>query len=411
MLNILFTLYYDFRANSAIHVHSFANELARLGHDVAVAVPERKETGANLGEQLYRVANFAEIDGSWIDLFANRQPPDVIHAWTPRESVRLFCEHLRRLCCSTLVVHLEDNEEIILEANLRTPASELSDKSEIPPGLSHPQRYPRFLREASGLTIIIDRLEKFVPQGVPRLVLWPGADSKLFYPRPKDEALLAQLRIPVNSTVLCYTGNVHAANAREVRSLYLAVAMLNREGMPTTLVRAGRDYYPFLGSDEQWARKYSVELGYVKHTEIPRVLSLADVLIQPGMDGPFNECRFPSKLPEFFAMGRPIILPHTNVGRFVEHGEHAWVLPKVDALSIVETLQRFRQDEAIVIRLGQGAQRFYEEHFHWEGSGRKLEQFYYQVLHHELGANGAHGPPLPHAGESTPSFLVSHQSS
>src|SRR5205823_4875162 len=82
------------------------------------------------------------------------------------------------------------------------------------------------------------------------------------------------------------------------------------------LVRAGRDYYPFLGTDGQWARKYSVELGYVKHTEIGRVLSLADFLIQPGTADQFNEYRLPSKLPEFFAMGRPVVLPRTNVGRF-----------------------------------------------------------------------------------------------
>jgi len=390
MLNILFALYYDFRANSAIHVHSFANQLARFGHNVAVAVPKRKETAEGLGEQLYSAANFPEVDGSWSKLFANGQPPDVVHAWTPRENVRLFCEKLRRICRFNLFIHMEDNEEIIVEANLRTQFSKVAEISEIPPYLSHPLRYRQFLGEASGITIIIDRLEKFVPPGMPRLVLWPGADSRLFYPQPKDDALLTRLRIPINSTILCYTGNVHALNAREVRSLYLAAAMLNREGTPTTLVRAGRDYYPFLGSDEQWARKYSVELGYVKHTDIPRVLSLADVLIQPGKDSAFNEYRLPSKLPEFFAMGRPVILPHTNVGRFVKNGKDAWVLPKVDAMNIVKTLQHFRAQESLLQRLCEGARQFYEEHFDWEMSTRKLEQFYNQVLHRKLEANAAH---------------------
>jgi len=226
----------------------------------------------------------------------------------------------------------------------------------------------------------MDRLEKFVPAGIPRLILWPGADSKLFHPQPKDELLLARLGIPVNSTILCYTGNVHPVNAREVRSLYLAVAMLNREAMPTTILRAGRDYCPFLGPDEQWARKYAVELGYVKHIDIPRLLSLADVLIQPGTDDVFNEYRLPSKLPEFFAMGRPVILPHTNVGRFVKHGEHAWVIPKVDALGIAESLQHVLKDEVLAKLLSQGAQRFYREHFDWETNAGKLDAFYETVL-------------------------------
>ena len=295
-MNVLFVLYHDFSANSAIHVHNFANQLAQRQHHVAVAVPGNKETASNLGPQLYSTLTFSEWSGGWRRYFANDRPPDVVHAWTPRENVRLFCEKLSHHRSFNLFVHLEDNEEIILEVNLGTSFSKLAEMPsvEIPLGLSHPQRHREFLQRACGVTIIMDRLERFVPAGIPQLILWPGADAKLFRPQPKDELLLARLGIPVNTTILCYTGNVHRANAREVRSLYLAVAMLNREGMPTTLVRAGRDYCPFLGADDQWARKYAVELGYVKHIEIPRLLSLSDALIQPGTDDVFNESRMPS---------------------------------------------------------------------------------------------------------------------
>src|SRR6266513_5260358 len=113
-MNVLFVLYHDFSANSAIHVHNFANQLARRQHQVAVAVPDRKETGSNLGEQLYATLTFSECDGSWKRLFGNDSPPDVVHAWTPREIVRRFFEKLSRLCFFNLFVHLDDNEEIIV---------------------------------------------------------------------------------------------------------------------------------------------------------------------------------------------------------------------------------------------------------------------------------------------------------
>ncbi len=377
-MNILFVLYKDFTANSAIHVHNFAKQLATLNHATAVTVPNDKETVAVLGERAYSIANFAEVAPPWSNLFPNGKPPEVVHAWTPREQVRRFCEQLSRVCRFNLVVHLEDNEEAILEANVGTQLCKVNQRfyDELPQHLAHPDRYRQFLRQASGITIIIDRLDEFVPKETPSIVLWPGADSKLFHSNLPDEAFRASLGIPLNSTVLCYTGYVNAANARDVRSLYLAVAMLNREGLPTTLVRAGQDYYPFLGSDDQWARKYSVELGYVKHTEIPLVLGLADVLIQPGTSSSYNDYRLPAKLPEFFAMGRPVILPLTNVGRFVKHGKHAWVLPKVDAKGIVTTVQRLRMDQPLVKRLSEGASEFYEQHFRWEVNARKLEQFY-----------------------------------
>jgi glycosyltransferase involved in cell wall biosynthesis len=380
MSNILFVLYHDFTSNSAIHVHNFACCLAAQGNSVAVAVPANKETAGNLGERAYATATFAECDGNWESIFPNGKGPDIVHAWTPRENVRLLCEKLAGFSAFSLFVHLEDNEELILEVNLSRPFHELTaDPSlRVPNNLSHPQNYPRFLASASGVTVIMDRLEKFVPAGVPRLILWPGADPNLFFPREKDEAFLADLGVPRGNTVLCYTGNVHSANAREVRSLYLAAAVLQREGIPTTLVRTGKDYCSFLGPDETWAREVSVELDYVKHVDIPRVLGLADFLVQPGSDDAFNEYRLPAKLPEFFAMGRPVILPRTNVGRFVRHGDEAWVLDRVDSLGLVETILELRANNALRERLATGASTFAREHFDWKKNAGALTAFYEQ---------------------------------
>ena len=381
MSNILFVLYHDFTANSAVHVHNFASHLVDSGHSVAVATPERDDSGAGLGEQNYRVLAFNEMDGTWSRLFPNGLPPDILHAWTPRENVRLFCEKVRAMCSPLLCIHLEDNEELILEVNLGTPFQELarSKSLKLPGNLSHPRNYRRFLAEADGVTMIMDRLEKFVPDGVRRIILWPGADRKRFFPRKRNETLLASLGIPKGDIVLCYTGNVHSANAREVRSLYLAAALLSREGIPTTLVRAGKDYCPFLGSDEKWARRVSVDLGYVRHVDIPPLLGLADFLVQPGTDDAFNEYRLPAKLPEFFAMGRPVLLPLTNVGRFVRHGHDAWVLPKVDAVGIVDALKTFQADEELRSRLSAGALAFCDEHFDWNKNTATLENFYEQI--------------------------------
>jgi glycosyltransferase involved in cell wall biosynthesis len=379
--NILFVLYHDFSANSAVHVHNFANQLAGSGHSVAVAIPNGDATGSALGDQNYSVFFYHEVDGNWARVFSNGLPPNVLHAWTPRENVRLFCEKVRSFCSPLLFIHLEDNEELILEANLGSSFEEIarSRTMKLPGNLAHPQSYRRFIAEADGVTMIMDRLEKFVPPALPRLILWPGADRELFSARKKDESFLASLGVPRENMVLCYTGNVHSANAREVRSLYLVAAILSREGIPTTLVRAGEDYCPFLGPDEKWAREVSVELGYVRHVDIPPVLGLADFLVQPGTDDAFNEYRLPAKLPEFFAMGRPVLLPRTNVGRFVRHGQEAWVLPKMDAIAMVDTLRMLRADEELMSRLSAGALAFCEEHFSWKKNAATLEKFYEQI--------------------------------
>lgn len=378
MSNILFALYHDFSANSAVHVHNFANQLAALGHSTAVAIPEGDDQGSTLGAQNYSGQRFDQVDGDWSRVFPDGRPPEIVHAWTPRENVRLFCEKLAGFCDFSLFVHLEDNEELILEVNLGMPFEKLahSRSVEIPSNLSHPRNYRAFIASAAGVTMIMDRLDRFVPPEIPKLVLWPGADEELFHPRPRDPDLLQQLGLSEGTAVLCYTGNVHSANARDVRSLYLAAAILDREGTPARLVRTGRDFCPFLGLDEEWARRISIELGHIEYQAIPSILSLADVLVQPGADNAFNEFRLPGKLPEFFAMGRPVIVPQTNVGRFVRHGEEAWVLPKVDALGIVNAVLALRTDKALGERLAKGATDFCRQHFNWKKNTRALVEFY-----------------------------------
>lgn len=381
MSNILFALYHDFSANSAVHVHNFANQLAELGHCCAVAIPDDADRGTGLGEQNYSVLRFDQIDGNWSRVFRDGRALDILHAWTPRENVRLFYEKVAGICAFSLFVHLEDNEELILEVNLGKTFDELARNrsADIPPNLSHPRHYRTFIAAADGVTMIMDRLERFLPNETPRLVLWPGADNRLFFPRPRDPQLLEQLGIAPGTVVLCYTGNVHSANGRDVRSLYLAAAILDREGTPARLIRTGRDFCSFLGPDEEWAYKVSIELGRVPYHEIPALLSLADALVQPGADNAFNEYRLPGKLPEFFAMGRPVILPRTNVGRFVRHGKEAWVLDKADALGIADAVLRLHDDDPLAERLAAGATAFAFERFNWEKNAGELATFYAKV--------------------------------
>ena len=384
MQNVLFVLYYNFRANSAVHIHHFANNLVAQGLSCAVAVPQNKDSICILDQPLYTTTEFSEID-QLKNLFPDGRGPDIVHAWTPREVVRLYCEQLREHYHFKLFVHLEDNEEHLLEKSLQKPYQDLVTHcpAALPTHFSHPLNYRKFLETADGITIIIDRLKEFVPKATPTLVLYPGADVDSFFPRERDPELVAELGIPLNSAVLCYTGNVHPANACEVRSLYLAVAMLNREGYPTVLVRTGQDSFNFLGEDDRWAKKCSIELGFVDRSSLPNILALADILVQPGRADAFNNYRFPSKLPEFLAMGKPVILPATNIGLQMQHMKEAMILPIVDGLHIGESVKRLLNDKDLYDTLSHGALNFAKKHLSWSKSSEKLKLFYETVSKNE----------------------------
>jgi hypothetical protein len=272
---------------------------------------------------------------------------------------------------------------------LRGAYDEYADGSrdgDFPAHLSHPRMWKGFLEEADGLTLIVESLKEIVPANRPMEVTWPSTDERIFYPRPCDPALRAELGIEPGHKVLAYHGNVHQANFREVRSLYLAAALLNREGLPTTLLRMGRDHIEMDPGYRNWAALYSKNVGFVSSRDrLAAILSLADVFVQPGLCDPFNEYRFPSKVPDFMALGRPLILPRTNIGRVTRHREDAYVLEEANGPAIADAVKTILGDEALRRRLATGARCFFETNLGWPSTAVKLLALYAQVLKNRSG--------------------------
>lgn len=372
----------DFPSNSSVHVHHFANELVKAGFDCVVAVPCDKNSVNSLKGNLYNVTQYNEIELIQT-LFNNCEPPDLVHAWTPREDVRIFCNDLSSRYEFKLVVHLEDNEEAIIKRFFDLQLKEFSAQNEhlVPHNFSHPRRYQEFLHTADGVTVIIDKLKDFVPNSIPKITLFPGVDHTQFYPRDRNLELAASLNIPDNVTVLCYTGNAHIANQEDVKGLYLAVGQRNLEGKPTILVRTGVDAnLQLLRPDEMWVKKYCVELGWVSREQIPTILSLADILVQPGEPDEFNDYRFPSKIPEFLALGKPIIIPNTNIAHHLQHLENALILHSVDRESLPKAIDLLVDNRDLAQKIAKKGLEFALDNLNWTKNTKKLISFYQSLF-------------------------------
>ena len=381
-LNILFVVHGDFTSNSTLQVCALANELAAAGHDCSIAVPRDRSTFDYLQEPRFKPLLHAEainLGGS----FSNQKGPDIIHAWTTRELVRRTCLEIQPKQGGRLVVQLEDNEQEILAQALHRPWDELRalPASElnrlVPPEYSHPIHGGEFMATADGITVIIDSLRRFVPGGKPCATIWPAADSRYFYPRPVPAGFRECLQLDPATTVLFYHGNAHAANAGEMRALYEAVRELNHTGHPTCLIRTGSDQVDFLGSISRETQAWVLSLGSLNaQRHLPPLMALADIFVQPGVPDSFNDYRFPSKLPEFFSLGRPVVLPRTNLGAQLRHGTDAYVLERADAAGIARAVVELRQDRALYDRLARGAVAYAESHFGWRQSAETLAKFY-----------------------------------
>lgn len=380
-MHILFVNYHHLDSNSGIHIFNLANELSKHGITCTVCVPDHKEKADSLGSRAFEVKTFDEAKR-----FLQTGQVDLIHAWTPRENVRKMTEMLVERYDVPYLVHLEDNEEAILEAALGMPVKallRLSDgqlNSLIPQHLSHPIRYKQFLKNARGVTMVMDTLQVFSPENEAREVIWPGYEEAWTWHRPPDHSLRERLGIAPQEYVVVYTGNVHNANRREVFSLYLAIGLLNRRGVRTRLVRTGTDYVRLYDEQLKILDRYCIALGHLPRTDLPALLSIADVLVQPGKADAFNKYRFPSKLPEYLASGKPVLLPAVNIGQFLKDEEEAVLLKEGNALEIAQKLERLFPDRARCERIGEKGRLFAEKHLKWSLGAEKLMSFYKRVL-------------------------------
>ncbi|HXA13531.1 MAG TPA: hypothetical protein VNW23_00265, partial [Opitutaceae bacterium] len=266
-MNLLFVNYGDFTTNSLNHIAGFARALTARGHACAVAVPRGKDTLRVIPDPQFRAVTYEEALAHPTALFPDGRPADLLHAWTPREVVRKFVIAYQRRSTARLLVHLEDNEEFLIESYLNRPIAELRQMldgefpADIPDGLPHPLRYRNLLRLADAVTVIVDPLRRFVPPHIPVVVVPPGIDFSLYQSQPADPKLRAELGLNAGEKVLVFPGGNTHANEPELRELYRAVHLLNRRGLPARLVRTGLNSPEFLKTLGFDAGTFLLDLG------------------------------------------------------------------------------------------------------------------------------------------------------
>lgn len=394
-VRILFVSHCDFEGNSAYHVLGLARALAELGVEPCVCIPDNIETVSIVGEQPFAIVTYGQgLAGA--ELFRGGRAPSLIHAFTPREHVRKFTETMSARFGRPYLVHLEDNERTIVEDEVGNQTYEALSRlpREYVDGLitawrTHPVRGREFLGSASGVTVVIDRLLEQVDESVPSRVIWPGFDFDVSAERDVG-GLRTYLGLRSDEFVVTYTGNIHASNLAEVRSLYLAIALLRRGGLPVRLLKtgwnhAGMDWVAQIGAGD-----LVLDLGFVSRERVWDLLRVSDVLVQPGRAGDFNDYRFPSKIPDFLASARPVVLPRTNVGRFLEDGEEAVLLHRGDAHEIAEAVERLAAVPEEGTRIGRGGRAFAERNLTWSRAATDVLSLYEEVLRDGSAARSGH---------------------
>ena len=363
------------------HIAPFANRLTELGHSCIVAVPADPRTVEQIDTAYFQPATYQSVLET-PNHFPNSKGADILHAWTPREGVRQFVENYTFQIETKVILHLEDNEEQLLESYYRTDKIVL-ERDGLPPSfqqweprLSRPLYWQGFVALADATTRVIDPLKRFICDDTPNIELLPGIDLSLFSPSPPDDNRRKEINILDDEKVIVYPGGITASNREDIRSLYLAVKILNDKGYKTRLIKTGPTDPDFIRSFAFNLDEFVTDLGIVPRSDLPRLLSLADVCVQPGAADAFNQFRLPSKLPEFLACGKPVITTAANLGLRLTDNEHCLLLQTGSPEEIADKCLQLFDTPSLSVTLAQNSRKFAEANFDLNLNTTGLLEFY-----------------------------------
>lgn len=385
-MNILFVLYRDFLANSSNPLALYARELHLSGHACAIAVPENLETVSQHENVTFRPVLYADVLAAPASIFPDGRPADVIHACTPREVVRKFVTSYMAKHPTPLVIYLEDHEGWIAMQTLGLTETTLFQHTEqaisdkLPDSLSHPFRYESFIGLADGVAVIQDKLRAFVPPWVSCTTVMIGADIEMFSPRPADPELRIRYGVAANEKVIVYHGSLNPFMRPAILSLCLAVGLIRRRGVRCRLLRTGAYPLDFLADLPRDTAEAVSDLGLIPRHALPNLLALADVFVQPGTPSPFEEFRLPGKIAEFFAMGRPVIMPNANIACLFRNGVDAILLETGSPDDIASRCMELFSDPTRAAEIGQAGRLMAQKYFDVRKQASLLEDTYKATL-------------------------------
>jgi glycosyltransferase involved in cell wall biosynthesis len=231
-----------------------------------------------------------------------------------------------------------------------------------------------FRTRSQGTTVISSALQKrAVALGVrpESIVQIPqGSDVENVKPLPRDACRKA-LGLPQLSPIVGYLGTLNRSDAE---LLYNTFICLSRSRSDCRLLMIGNH------KSKPPSNPNILQTGYVTHYKLLQSLGACDLMLLPLKNTIASRGRWPSKINDYLAAGRPIV--STAVGDvsklFEEYniGDATQDRPEDLAQSAAELLS----NESRLKEMGQNARCVAEEKFAWPILGDKLEHFYRKVL-------------------------------
>jgi len=233
---------------------------------------------------------------------------------------------------------------------------------------------------ADGVTVISSVLkERAESLGIPaqKIKLIPsGADVDNIRPLCKEEAR-RKLNLPQDAAILGFVGFVDV----DVDLVIRAIKIISEQNPRARALIIGVKEKAAQTAKELGVEDKVILAGIKPYSALPDYYAAADVLAMPLRDTLFNRARWPNKIGDHLAAGRPTVTHAVGDIKSLFQDHNIGLLAETDsAEDFAGQVARLFDEPSIARRMGETARTLAEKELSWERMTASLEQFYVKSL-------------------------------
>lgn len=180
---------------------------------------------------------------------------------------------------------------------------------------------------------------------------------------------------------MCCVGMLGNASQKSIVPFIAALSQLVDEIPGLKLMILGRNYDKYLPICQEFGiADRTITPGWIDLNDLPKYLACADIFICPLDFSPYDKARWPQKVGEYMAAGRPVLCSDVgDVAKFIRDHEAGLTTDN----TIIDLQEKFKQlltSQEYASRLGQNARYATENHISWAQLAENLEAFYYKII-------------------------------
>ena len=235
-----------------------------------------------------------------------------------------------------------------------------------------------FRTNANGSTVICTKLrEKAITLGVSKgtiLILPNGSDIERIQPGQKMNSR-ERVQLSKDAFIIGYVGSIFWRDAHLLAESFNLVFKRIPNAILLIIGKSKLDISKFIEYPEA-----VIQTGYVNDQYLNDYLASCDICWLPLSNTNANQGRFPLKINDYLAAGRPIVATAVgDIPYIFKHGDIG-LLSSSEAQAFAKQTILLHDDRSAWKSMGGQARQLAETYYNWENISVKLEKFYEQVI-------------------------------